>query len=274
MAERAQRVGAAKESRTSPRRTWATVVVVWAAVTALAVAGAKALRLPQGFGREADVFDEAFRFLMYMGAPVFGAVVAVVVISVLAYRSRSPSAAASGSGAAPLDGEHIVAVPKLDAAWLVITFALTVMVIVNPGLVGLARFFDAGARDDHVVQVEAVRFGWFITYPDRGVTVTDELVLPVHRRTRFEVTSKDVVHAFWIPALRVKIDAVPGRTTTISTTPEKEGTFEQDEGLRLQCAEMCGVGHSKMAIPVKLVTPDEFDRWLSEQKAAPARRTR
>jgi cytochrome c oxidase subunit 2 len=258
--------------KSSARRGWAAVAMLWALVTAAALAGANILRLPSGFGREADISDEAFRLLMYMAAPVFGAVVAVVVVAVVAFRAQSPSNStkARDKQGAPVqkDGAHIVSVPKLDVGWLVVTTALAVVLIVNPGIVGLVRFFDTGAATDLVVQVEGARWFWTVTYPEQEVSTNKELVLPAHKRTRIEVSSRDILHSFWIPALRIKIDAVPGRTTVISTTPEREGGYDQDEGLRLQCAELCGLAHSTMAIPVRLVSDAEFARWVAEQNAA------
>jgi len=271
MADRAESRDTVDSGAAPSRSQWVAVGAVWAVVTALALGFSYLLNLPDPFGREAHIADEAFKLLMYLASPVFGLVVAVLVVSVVAYRYRPTEASASGKrGEAEsgiVDGAHIVATPKVDAAWLAITAALAVLLIINPGIVGIVRFFGTTLPDEQVVKVEGARWFWTVTYPDAGVTTTKELVLPTHRRTRIEVSSKDVLHSFWIPGLRVKIDAVPGRTTTISTTPEKEGSFETDQGLRLQCAELCGLAHSSMAIPVRLLPPDEFDRWLSEQKA-------
>ncbi len=89
-------------------------------------------------------------------------------------------------------------------------------------------------------------------------------MLPMGQRVRFDVTSIDVLHAFWIPAFRMKIDAVPGMVTTVYATPDKTGTFQDDYGFRLQCAEMCGTFHSKMMLPVRVVETGEFDDWVAQ----------
>lgn len=244
------------------RKPWVAVAILWALLTLGAVPAARSLKLPRGFGREAEIADEAFRLLMYLGAPVFATVVAVMVVAVVAFRERREG---EGQGGKRPDGAHLVASPRFDGAWLAITSALALVLIVNPGIVGIARFFGSGLSDEMVVRVEGARWFWTVTYPDAGVTTNSELVLPVGRRVRFEVTSKDILHSFWIPGLRVKIDAVPGRTTTISASATDPGGREDDEGLRLQCAELCGLAHSTMAIPVRLLPAAEFDSWLAEQ---------
>jgi plastocyanin len=92
-----------------------------------------------------------------------------------------------------------------------------------------------------------------------------EVVLPVDRTVRFDITSRDVLHSFWIPAFLLKIDAVPGLTTTISLKPTETGTFQEDPTLRLQCSQLCGLSHSRMRMPVRVVTQAEFDEWVKSQ---------
>jgi cytochrome c oxidase subunit 2 len=95
-----------------------------------------------------------------------------------------------------------------------------------------------------------------------------EMVLPADRRVKFEVTATDVLHAFWVPAFRMKIDAVPGGVTTTYATPNVTGGRDDDIGFRLVCAELCGTGHSVMAMPVRVVEPDEFEAWVAEKALA------
>jgi cytochrome c oxidase subunit 2 len=82
----------------------------------------------------------------------------------------------------------------------------------------------------------------------------------------FKIHSRDVIHAFWVPAFREQLDAVPGITGTLRVTPTKLGTFP------LVCAELCGNGHSLMRAPVHVVSPAAYQAWLSQQKpqAAPS----
>ena len=96
--------------------------------------------------------------------------------------------------------------------------------------------------------------------------VSTTLVLPVNRPVRFDITSTDVQHSFWIPAFAVKQDAVPGQTTHISATPTQIGNYE------VRCAELCGVYHSYMETPVEVVTPDFFSSWIGTLQAGESAR--
>jgi cytochrome c oxidase subunit 2 len=90
--------------------------------------------------------------------------------------------------------------------------------------------------------------------------VDNPLVLPVGGKVRFLHTSADVNHAFWVPELAVKKDAIPGYVTETWVDLNREGTF------RGQCAELCGTWHSRMPIVVEAVAKDKFDAWIDDQK--------
>ena len=213
--------------------------------------------LPEQYAREARVVDDAFILLAVLGIPVFTFVVAVLVYSALRFRTTDDTLA---------DGPPIKGSNKVVGVWLAITSALALAVLINPGLVGLAEL-RADAEADLVIKVDSQRWQWKLTYPN-GAVVSEELVLPVNTRVRFDITSADILHSFWVPAFRAKIDAVPGRITQLYITPTKTGTFEEDPTLRLQCAELCGLGHSRMAIPVRVLSEADFDAWLSTQTAS------
>jgi cytochrome c oxidase subunit II len=90
--------------------------------------------------------------------------------------------------------------------------------------------------------------------------VDNPLVLPVGTKIRFLHTSADVNHAFWVPALAVKKDAIPGYVTETWVDLNREGTFTG------QCAELCGTWHSRMPIVVESVSKDKFAAWMANQK--------
>ncbi|MCL7715527.1 cytochrome c oxidase subunit II [Stenotrophomonas mori] len=100
--------------------------------------------------------------------------------------------------------------------------------------------------------------------PHYLLDVDNPLVLPVDTKVRFVITSDDVVHAWWVPALGWKQDAVPGFINERWTNIEREGVY------RGQCAELCGKDHGFMPIVVKAVSKDEFKTWLAARKPAPA----
>ncbi|OGO50502.1 MAG: cytochrome c oxidase subunit II [Chloroflexi bacterium RBG_16_68_14] len=203
--------------------------------------------------------EHAFRVLVYFAVPVFTMVVAVLVYSFL----RQHTTEFPTDDGPPLQGRG-----SIPLAWFVITSALTLAIAIYPGLVSIPNIFGDEPNPDLVVEVEGMQWTWFVSYPQHDVARVSELVLPVDRTVRFNITSRDVLHSFWIPGFLMKIDAVPGRTTTISLKPTKTGSYQTDPNLRVQCAELCGLFHSKMRIPVSVVSDEEFAAWLEEQAGA------
>ncbi len=94
------------------------------------------------------------------------------------------------------------------------------------------------------------------------LNVDHPLVLPTKTKVRFVVTGDDVIHAWWVPALGWKVDAIPGIINDTWTNISEPGTY------RGQCAELCGQDHGFMPIVVKAVPPEEFKAWLDQQEAA------
>lgn len=95
----------------------------------------------------------------------------------------------------------------------------------------------------------------------RLLDVDNQLVLPIDTNIKILLTSADVIHAFGVPALGVKMDSVPGRLNQTWTKIEKEGVYYG------QCYQLCGVNHAFMPIAIKAVSKDEFKDWLKNQKA-------
>lgn len=204
--------------------------------------------------------EDAFRILLVMAMPVFTMVVAVLIYMVLRHR-------ASGAGV-PEDGPAIRGEGAVPVVWFAITAGLTMVVMVFPGLTSLSKVIEDPAPD-LVVDAKGAQWTWLIEYPQEGVQNQRELVLPVDRTVRFNVTSLDVLHSFWVPAFAMKIDAVPGKTTGFTLRPTEVGSFQDDPLMRVQCAELCGLSHGRMTIPVRVMTQQEFDQWLAEAKATP-----
>jgi cytochrome c oxidase subunit 2 len=128
---------------------------------------------------------------------------------------------------------------------------------------------------DQVVEVVAFKWNWQFNYRD-GVgkdahtvastlgssDVIPLLVLPTGRSIRFEETSKDVIHSFWVPELLFKRDVFPGNTrNTFEVTLDKTGRYVG------RCAELCGTYHAFMQFEMVVVTPDKFDQFLAAKKA-------
>ena len=100
------------------------------------------------------------------------------------------------------------------------------------------------------------------THPHYLLEVDNRLVLPVDTKVRFVITSDDVIHSWWVPALGWKQDAIPGIINEGWTLIEKPGIY------RGQCAELCGKDHGFMPIVVEALPKDEFAAWLAQRKAA------
>jgi len=96
------------------------------------------------------------------------------------------------------------------------------------------------------------------------LNVDKPLVLPVHTKIRFVITADDVIHAWWVPALGWKSDAIPGIINDTWTNIDEPGTY------RGQCAELCGQDHGFMPIVVVAKPKAEFEQWLAQQNAAAA----
>lgn len=113
------------------------------------------------------------------------------------------------------------------------------------------------------VHVQAEQFWWRLGYEQADGSVVEtanELHLPNDATVEFVLSSTDVIHSFWIPALGGKMDAIPGRTNQLRLTPTKPGTY------RGVCAEFCGPSHALMAFPVVVHEGSGFTEWLERQR--------
>ena len=108
------------------------------------------------------------------------------------------------------------------------------------------------------INVSAQQWLWTFEYPDQQKITSDVLVVPIDVPLYFNVTSKDVIHNFWVVELGVKIDANPGAITNTGVTPNKLGNFN------IRCAELCGLHHAYMETQIKVVTQEQFDAWVRE----------
>ncbi len=167
----------------------------------------------------------------------------------------------------------------IEVLWSVIPIFILVVI----GLFSLPLLFrqDDTVTADMTVKVIGRQWYWSYEYPDHGdftfdaflipddeikegqlrLLSTDEnLVLPVGKKIRVLVTSSDVLHAFAMPALGAKVDAVPGRTNEIWFDIDKPGMYYG------QCSELCGAGHAFMPIAIQAVAQAEFDAWVVEAR--------
>jgi cytochrome c oxidase subunit 2 len=141
------------------------------------------------------------------------------------------------------------------------------LVLTAIAVVLISATFKTEARVDRssaagAIHIDITAFQWqwhFDVAGSKVVTGTDRhpavLLVPVHRRIHFTATSRDVIHSFWIPDVRFKRDAFPGRMTSFDLVFDHEGT------LLGHCAEFCGLKHTDMNFTVRVVSFAEFNRW-------------
>ena len=239
------------------RRDIAIVAIVWLVATIAMEWWASRTRFnPLAASAEAEIVDGAFDLLLVLGIPVFTFVLALLVYSMLRFRTDEVS-----------DGPPIRTDRRFVSSWVVLSAGLAVFVTINPGLSGLAELAADDADPDLTVEVVSEQWNWTFEYLDYGLRLeeADELVLPEGSRILLRVTSADVIHSLWIPAFRIKADAVPGRVHDVYLTPTETGGFEGDSNFRVQCAELCGTGHARMRSDVRVVSQSEFETWIEEQ---------
>ncbi len=233
--------------------------IIWVILTAAGfIAAAQFEYLPIAAAEEAQVIDDAYRLLTFLAVPVASTVLAFLFYSFFRFRARPETSE---------DGPPIRTNQPLALGWFVITTALAVFVVFNPGIKGMDEL-AANPNADLVIQIEGEQWHWNVTYPQHDLSYQRglQIAMPVDTRVKFEITSKDVIHSLWIPAFRLKEDAVPGRTTEMYITPTETGTFDDNANFRVQCAELCGTGHPRMQMKVLVLELEDFESWLDEAK--------
>jgi len=199
--------------------------------------------LPPAAGKEADRIHFVFWFTTAICIGVFAVVASVLTYCVLKFRVKPDDFS---------DGPPTHGHTKLEIVWTAVPAILVTAISIVSAVV-LAQNGNAGSNP-LVVKVTAVQFAWTFTYPNNKTY--GYLTIPKDRHTKLEITSKDVIHSFWVPELSQKQDAVPGETNPLVVTPTRTGTFP------VICTELCGLGHSVMRSHVDILTAEKFDAWL------------
>ena len=213
---------------------------------------------PPGAATAAGDIDTLYDVLMIVSVPIFVLVMTIAIYSVVKFRARP----GDQSDGAPIHGNTL-----LEIVWVTIPF-LIVSALAVYGWVVL-RDIEQVEPNTMVVDVTGQQFAWSFEYPQAGgaePVKSNELGLPVDRPVDFNIQALDVIHSFWVPAFRLKSDAVPGIETTYRATPDAVGNYD------VVCAELCGLGHATMRQEVRVVPEEEFNAWLAQRKeeAAPA----
>src|SRR4051794_9909200 len=258
--EEAETAAPAAERR-APRRTAAQMVTVGLIASVVGViAGLLIHWFPPASSTQADKIDTLWDVLIIASVPVFVLVTTVIGFSVLNFRMRP--------GEEDLDGPPIHGNTRLEVIWTAIPATLIVGLVVYAYVV--LRDIEktpalAAGQKERVVKVFGEQFAWTFEYNEGGKKFrTAELDLPAGQSVKFQIQSKDVIHDFWVPDFRMKIDAVPGITTSYRVTPKKDSIGVHE----VVCAELCGLGHAFMRSTVRVRTPQGFAAWVRRTSAA------
>jgi cytochrome c oxidase subunit 2 len=222
--------------------------------SAIGIAAGLAIEwFPESASTQAGPIDHLYDVLIWTSVPIFVTVTIIVLFSVVNFRMRP--------GEEELDGPPIHGNTKLEVVWTAIPAVILVVLCAYSWIV-LNDIEEAQANEMRV-NVTGQQFAWTFEYPQSGgkPIKSSQLYVPKDRPVRFYVKALDVIHDFWVPAFRMKVDAVPGIETKYRITPNRIGTYP------VVCAELCGLGHGVMRSTARVVTPDDFDKWIAEQKA-------
>ena len=202
------------------------------------------------------IFDSIWTPYIAIAIVVAVLVVGAIVLVAVRYRSRDEAGRPDDrpDSLQRFEVGGAVAVAAVVAVLLTLTFR------------GQERISALGSEvPAETIDVTAFQWGWRFDYGD-GVDVIGNdqrvptLVVPVGELVRFNLTSRDVIHSFWIPEERFKRDAFPGRETSFGMvfgTSPSEG----------RCAEFCGIEHYRMDFHVLPVSPEAFSEWLARQRS-------
>jgi cytochrome c oxidase subunit II len=237
-------------------RRWLVVLATILVLSAIGIAiGLTIHWFPPAASTQADKIDTLYKVLIIASVPVFVLVTCVIGFSILFFRMRP--------GQEEEDGPPIHGNTRLEVIWtaipsLLIAGLCTYAYVV---LVDIEKKPAQAATQEMRVQVTGEQFTWTFTYPKNvtgGKTLTTtELTLPTGKSVDFRIHAKDVLHDFWVPAFRMKMDAVPGIETHYRVTPKREGIYP------VVCAELCGIGHGTMRSTVRVVSPAAFKKYIA-----------
>ena len=203
---------------------------------------------------EAVDIDALFKFMSVFGNAIFFYVAGYVIYFCVVFRRRSKESPST-------IGVQIHDAPVLEFWWTAIP---TILVIVL-SIYSVKIWADLQNTAGDVLTLEAIgyQFGFQFRYP-KLANPTTELHLPIGTPTTIHVTSRDVIHGFWLPEFRIKVDMVPGLVNTVRITPTRLGTY------RVVCSEFCGVLHGAMAGKVVVENQQDFAKWFAQQGGAQA----
>jgi cytochrome c oxidase subunit 2 len=205
------------------------------------------MNLPGATGISGRIVDNVFLYILAICIFLLALITFFMVYFVIRYRREKHPQSADIEGST-----------WLEIAWTVIP-TLIVLTMFYYGLTGF-EFLKKVPEGAMVVKVIARQWSWLFQY-ENGME-DGELRVPVGKPVKLLLTSKDVIHGFYMPAFRIKQDVVPGMTNYLWFQPTQTGTFD------IMCSQYCGLEHSHMLTKIVVLPEEEFTRWYQGKKVA------
>ena len=205
---------------------------------------------PVAAAKQADNTDRLYHVLVIATIPIFVLVVSVILYCCWQFRMKP--------GEELKDGPPIHGNTRLEVIWT----AAPAILLLGMVAYSFVVLHDNEKKPAHEINVGVTgqQFEWSFQYPPSvtgGKPVESaQLYLPKGESVKFDMHSRDVIHALWIPAFRLQEDVVPGITTHYRVTPSRLGTYP------VVCNLLCGLGHSTMRTKVHVVSRERFQAWL------------
>jgi cytochrome c oxidase subunit II len=222
--------------------------------------------------KNADQINTLYKVVLVLGLAIIGLVWGVLFYSLFKYRARRGRRAPQIRGNSPLELGWTIGASVLAVAAAITAFAFLPSIrdpqASGPAGLAEARLENAATNQPSppggkakalTIKVSGAQYLWRYQYPN-GVVAFHDMVVPKDTTVLLDITSTDVAHSWWIPALGGKFDGLRGYTNQTWFKATKTGTFEG------QCAEFCGANHAYMTAKVIVVEPPQYLAWVNEQK--------
>lgn len=194
---------------------------------------------------EGNTIGTLFNWVLWLCAILFVVIHAIMIYFAIAYQKGNRDSTPDTHG-------HL----GIEVTWTIIP--TVIMILLGIYSYNVYAGIIESPENPLKVNVSAQQFAWTVEYPEHEISMNNQMVLPSEEAIRFHIEASDVLHSFYVPAFRMKQDAVPGMKTIMNVSEINEtGTYD------IKCAELCGVGHYRMNAKLKVIGSDEFDEWLS-----------
>jgi cytochrome c oxidase subunit II len=222
-----------------------TLIAIALLLPARALAGPPSPLLP-GSDSAAEI-SRLFYLVLAIAVVVFVLVEGLLIYAVVRYRRREDDE----------EPEQIHGNATLEILWTIIPAAIMVGLFVLT--LNSIQTKNNTPEDAYEIRVIGHQWFWEFQYGDTQVSLIDDLHLPAGKPVKFVITSKDVIHSFWVPQLSGKQDAIPGRNNEIWFTVNQPGVYPGE------CAEFCGREHYAMLFDTTVITEEDFEDWIAQR---------